>query len=955
MPLQLAVEGRREAAISLQFTRAKLGIELQIQQSAGTAVVGAVHAESPAHGAIKPGARLIQINGKEISALVTHDDWLPAISALKSAHPLTLTFEPEPAPTAASSVAAWEASGDASLASHPTAEAEPAAWTGPAATQGWSAEVRPSQRPAAPAAAAPEPAAPLAAVPPLAAPAAAPAAAASPTPLAVAPAPAAAAPAPAASTRAAAPVAAPAPAEPAAESTAPVTAAAPSIAPEKPKLFFTAPAPRFRVDRSPSPVLTCAKCGKEGTRAGGFECRHRGHVCGACATREPRAASASPPSRRRSRSPRRRRGRSPPRRSSSSDDSSRSRSRRDRGRRSRSRSRRSRSVEAAASGEVDEFGRTMEYRRTARSRRSRSRRSRSRRSRSRSRSRSRRPASPPPVASSPAAAGPLDVTPPLAEAQHAVATRLTDRLVTLVRERAAAAGVDRGRLDRSFARKEAMALLGSSLFVQASARPAAAAGAARLARGAVPDARCAGVRRHVADGLAASLGARAAAAAADAWLAACDGERASLVAAATASAPPERWTDATFDVAQRTLAGGRVELSSSAAAAAATLTADALANLEARYVERPSRFCSRCLVVARTYEATLADAGQHGQLPAAAFCALRAWGCDFELFASPLNATLPRYCSLHASDVPFGSSGSFFDFDLAAGGNFEANPPFCLPAGAYFDVFERALDAAGDAVALSIALVVPETTDVKDRAAALRARGLVAANVRVPKGHAYRRGRSHEGAGPWTCPFGTYVTVLQTRAARLRWPAADLADRLYESFFADGGAPAPPRADRVFLYEARDDLDDASRDAARPPRPSSTPSEAASEAMSSAVDNASRDAARPPRPSSTPSEAASSAVDDLDDASRADDADDADGDAPAPRQSRGRCRFFGTKGGCYRGAKCPFAHGPGPTAAKMRVKYVPAQKPVQPKANSPRSLVGEGSIDAVLGALGSRR
>ena len=250
---------------------------------------------------------------------------------------------------------------------------------------------------------------------------------------------------------------------------------------------------------------------------------------------------------------------------------------------------------------------------------------------------------------------------------------------------------------------------------------------------------------------------------------------------------------------------------------------------------------------------------------------------------------------------------------------------------------------------------MPETTDVKDRAAALRARGLVAANVRVPKGHAYRRGRSHEGAGPWTCPFGTYVTVLQTRAARSRWPAADLADRLFESFFADGGAPAPPRADRVFLYEARDDLDDASRDAARPPRASSTPSEAASEAMSSAVDDASRDAARPPRPSSTPSEAASSAVDDLDDASRADDADDADGDAPAPRQSRGRCRFFGTKGGCYRGAKCPFAHGPGPTAAKMRVKYVPAQKPVQPKANSPRSLVGEGSIDAVLGALGSRR
>ncbi|KAH8044020.1 hypothetical protein JL721_12976 [Aureococcus anophagefferens] len=337
-----------------------------------------------------------------------------------------------------------------------------------------------------------------------------------------------------------------------------------------------------------------------------------------------------------------------------------------------------------------------------------------------------------------------------------------------------------------------MALLGSSLFVQASARPAAAAGAARLAgRRARRAARACGATSRTGSRRASARAAQRQ----RAWLAACDGERASLVAAATASAPPERWTDATFDVARRTLAGGSVELSSSAPRRRGGARADALANLEARYVERPSRFCSR------------------SRRRPSARCA---WGCDFELFASPLNATLPRYCSLHASDVPFGSSGSFFDFDLAAGGNFEANPPFCLPAGAYLDVFERALDAAGDAVALSIALVVPETTDAKDRAAALRARGLVAANVRVPKGHAYRRGRSHEGAGPWTCPFGTYVTVLQTRAARLRWPAADLADRLYESFFADGGRPRPA-PDRVFL-EARGDLGEPGGAPRRAPR-----------------------------------------------------------------------------------------------------------------------------------------
>ncbi|KAH8064182.1 hypothetical protein JL721_8324 [Aureococcus anophagefferens] len=324
----------------------------------------------------------------------------------------------------------------------------------------------------------------------------------------------------------------------------------------------------------------------------------------------------------------------------------------------------------------------------------------------------------------------------------------------------------------------------------------ASVGAARR-RGAAPRASrrapCP-TRAARACGATSRTGSRRASAAARgatrAWLAACDGERASLVAAATASAPPERWTDATFDVARRTLAGGSVELRRPRGAAA--LTAGALANLEARYVERPSRFCSQCLVVARTYEATLADAGQHGQLPAAAFRRSRAWGCDFELFASPLNATLPRYCSLHASDVPFGSSGSFFDFDLAAGGN--RGEPALLPARRRAAPASSAPSTRGDAVALSIALVVPDDRR-QDRAAALRAGASSRPTSACPR--ATRTAAAPREAGPWTCPFGTYVTVLQTRAARLRWPAADLADRLYESFFADGRPR--PSADRVFL------------------------------------------------------------------------------------------------------------------------------------------------------------
>ena len=47
-----------------------------------------------------------------------------------------------------------------------------------------------------------------------------------------------------------------------------------------------------------------------------------------------------------------------------------------------------------------------------------------------------------------------------------------------------------------------------------------------------------------------------------------------------------------------------------------------------------------------------------------------------ECFASPLNATLPVYCSMFKdSDKAFGSVGSFFDFNPTEG-SFEANPPF---------------------------------------------------------------------------------------------------------------------------------------------------------------------------------------------------------------------------------------------------------------------------------------
>jgi len=61
------------------------------------------------------------------------------------------------------------------------------------------------------------------------------------------------------------------------------------------------------------------------------------------------------------------------------------------------------------------------------------------------------------------------------------------------------------------------------------------------------------------------------------------------------------------------------------------------------------------------YGALLSDPGQHGMLPLAVFGTLQEWGCEGEGFATPLNATLQSYCSLHSeADRCFGSLGSFF-------------------------------------------------------------------------------------------------------------------------------------------------------------------------------------------------------------------------------------------------------------------------------------------------------
>ncbi|CAE7392084.1 inlI, partial [Symbiodinium sp. CCMP2456] len=126
-------------------------------------------------------------------------------------------------------------------------------------------------------------------------------------------------------------------------------------------------------------------------------------------------------------------------------------------------------------------------------------------------------------------------------------------------------------------------------------------------------------------------------------------------------------------------------------------------------------FNTKCWVLLTRYRALFGPhdegAGWHMALTSEVFeCLQDTFGVQHELFASPLNCTLPSYCSIFPdTDRDFGSKGGFFRFceeTLVRGGSFECNPPFeeGLLARAVAALL-RALAAEGPA--LSVVLVLP--------------------------------------------------------------------------------------------------------------------------------------------------------------------------------------------------------------------------------------------------------
>lgn len=200
--------------------------------------------------------------------------------------------------------------------------------------------------------------------------------------------------------------------------------------------------------------------------------------------------------------------------------------------------------------------------------------------------------------------------------------------------------------------------------------------------------------------------------------------------------------------------------------------------------------------------------GFHAAIGPAVWRTLRSrLGVGFEGFASPLNCTLPNYCSGFPDvDGAFGTAGSFFSLSpkQTLGGSFALNPPFVhaiLDAAA-----DRALQlldaaqAAGAQHALSIAFIMPGWKETNAHARLSASPHLRRAITVAAADHGFCDGASHQRQDPFRAsPYDTVIFVLQTDRAAKRWPAHDA----FETEIRAGMAATVPLASAAERQEKK--------------------------------------------------------------------------------------------------------------------------------------------------------
>eukprot|EP00967_Tisochrysis_lutea_P147762 scaffold281217_cov23-Tisochrysis_lutea.AAC.1 len=236
----------------------------------------------------------------------------------------------------------------------------------------------------------------------------------------------------------------------------------------------------------------------------------------------------------------------------------------------------------------------------------------------------------------------------------------------------------------------------------------------------------------------------------------------------------DRWGSNTTDASQRKLLDPATARANGVEEASTASSGPLTAGDSARALLR-----RRVLCMLLRYEA-LGAHGYQAAVGSKAFEVLRSrLKVGGECFASPLNASFQRYCSAFPDvDAPFGSCGSFFNFEPQSG-SFELNPPFVpelmLAAVEHAHVLLGAADTCDRP--LSFVVVVPTWERLPFHRKLATSQWLASAPLFIAaEDHGYLDGAQHlrNPADRYrTSSFATTICVLQTRAGTREWPVCE--------------------------------------------------------------------------------------------------------------------------------------------------------------------------------------
>lgn len=187
---------------------------------------------------------------------------------------------------------------------------------------------------------------------------------------------------------------------------------------------------------------------------------------------------------------------------------------------------------------------------------------------------------------------------------------------------------------------------------------------------------------------------------------------------------------------------------------------------------------------------------------------LQQFDCRMECFASPLNCRYERFASVFDVDRAFGSRGSFFDLPntfFAAGGCYQANPPFC--EGVIDEMNSRIrelLEITNTSKPLMFVVFVPAWKESKAYQEGLLENLFLTKHMLLLNGtHWYAEGTQHRRKGSFRpASFDTSVLFYQNESAKQQWPINDqVLDELKRAFCSDPGT-----MDKVLPVGARKDL-----------------------------------------------------------------------------------------------------------------------------------------------------